>query len=281
MTGEPSAAPLVSTEDCLTAKLSPDRTILEIEATPPRPTLAKLVGERGGGKLRKALAHALPDERARATPLYLLLDDISGASLVSGWAWSQWDPDWLGSLRRAAQDPELARAFPDRVGICVGFADGSSAHDLDTDRSGTPAPELVNPADLDGWHILPARSEVAFRRARRIDVWLDDVIRIDSAFQDSATTPAGGRAVVHEYTLTATADPASLRLLSVEAQPRVLPFAECPAAAAGPARLLGAPLPELRTRVLEELRGSAGCTHLNDALRALADVPALARLLET
>ncbi|MDE2597436.1 MAG: DUF2889 domain-containing protein, partial [Sphingomonadales bacterium] len=29
--------------------------------------------------------------------------------------------------------------------------------------------------------------------------------------------------------------------------------------------------------VLDQLRGPAGCTHLNDAMRALADVP---RLLE-
>ena len=36
--------------------------------------------------------------------------------------------------------------------------------------------------------------------------------------------------------------------------------------------LLGTPLPELREKVLAELRGTAGCTHLNDALRALARI---------
>jgi hypothetical protein len=113
------------------------------------------------------------------------------------------------------------------------------------------------------------------RRARRIDVWLDNVIVVDSAFQDSATTPAGGRAVVHEYGLQLTAHPTSLRVLSVEAEPRVLPFGECTSAAANLGRLIGASLPELRDRVLAELRGTAGCTHLNDALRALAEVPAL------
>jgi hypothetical protein len=54
-----------------------------------------------------------------------------------------------------------------------------------------------------------------------------------------------------------------------------LPFVECTSAPANLTRLIGAPLPELRDRVLAELRGTAGCTHLNDALRALADVPAL------
>jgi DUF2889 family protein len=81
--------------------------------------------------------------------------------------------------------------------------------------------------------------------------------------------------VVHEYRLNLTADPTSLRVLSVEAEPRVLPFVECTTAPANLRRLIGAPLPELRDRVLAELRGTAGCTHLNDALRALAEVPAL------
>ena len=113
------------------------------------------------------------------------------------------------------------------------------------------------------------------RRARRIDVWLDNVIVVDSAFQDSASTPTGCRAVVHEYRLHLTADPASLRVLSVAAEPRVLPFVECTAAPTHLGRLIGVSLPELRDTVLAELRGTAGCTHLNDALRALAQVPAL------
>jgi hypothetical protein len=32
--------------------------------------------------------------------------------------------------------------------------------------------------------------------------------------------------------------------------------------------------------VLLELKGAVGCTHLNDALRALAEVPVLARALQ-
>jgi hypothetical protein len=70
-----------------------------------------------------------------------------------------------------------------------------------------------------------------------------------------------------------------LQLLSVEAEPRVLPFVECPGAAMNASRLLGTPLPELRDRVLAELKGTAGCTHLNDALRALAEVPVLVKHL--
>ena len=43
--------------------------------------------------------------------------------------------------------------------------------------------------------------------------------------------------------------------------------------------LLDTPLPELRDKVLAELKGTAGCTHLNDALRALAEVPVLVQHL--
>jgi hypothetical protein len=113
------------------------------------------------------------------------------------------------------------------------------------------------------------------RRARRIDVTLDEVIVIDAAFQDSAARPDGTRAALHEYSITATADPHSMRLLSVDATPRVLPFAECPGAVTHISRLLDSALPQLRQTVLDELPGTLGCTHLNDALRALAEVPTL------
>jgi hypothetical protein len=274
-------APSVLAEDAFDAQLQPDRVIVSIEAEPARPALSRLIGERGGGGLRKALEAAVPEERHGSTPLYLILDDLSGTSLVSGWAWSQWDVNWLTTSRDALKDFDLEAAFRSRVGICAGFAERSSGLEVSTDRSGTPAPDLRNPDDPEGWHRFTDQAgAVGMRRARRIDVRLNDKhIIIDAAFQDSATTPAGGRAVVHEYDLSATADAQSLRLLSVEAQPRVLPFVECPNATLNLSRLLGTPLPELRDKVLAELRGTAGCTHLNDALRALADVPALVNYL--
>jgi hypothetical protein len=118
------------------------------------------------------------------------------------------------------------------------------------------------------------------RRARRIDVRLGGgVIEIDSMFQDSCTEPSGGRMAVHEYRLEATADPVSGELLSLRAEPRVLPYNECPLAAGNTGTLLGTPLAELRTVVLEQFKGTKGCTHLNDALRALAEVPVLVQPL--
>jgi len=43
--------------------------------------------------------------------------------------------------------------------------------------------------------------------------------------------------------------------------------------------MVGTPLADMREEVLTRLPGVAGCTHLNDALRALAEVPALTRHL--
>jgi hypothetical protein len=279
VTPRTGGAPLLRAEDSFDAVLKTDRTIVSIEADPPRRDLTRLVGTRGGGRLRHALEQFIPEERRNATPLYLILDDISGASLVAPWAWSQWDKNWLGSSKSGMTRPQLEKMIQDMEGICTGFAPGSSSLDpkrlADESRDGTPTPDLRHPEDPEGWHAFTVQDTVGMRRARRIDVALGEVIAIEAAFQDSAAKPDGTRAALHEYQLSATADPKSLRLLSIEATPRVLPFGECPGAVANISRLLDSELPLLRQSVLDRLPGTLGCTHLNDALRALAEVPAL------
>jgi hypothetical protein len=246
-----------------------------LSTTPASDGVTQLIGCRGGGYLRAALAEFVPHELEGGTPLYLLLDDISGASLVAGFAWSQWVDTWATAARSGAPRPDME-------GVCIGFAPGSTA--LVEQRSGrmTHRIQVVGPLVRDddpaGWHDLPELPEVSFRRARRIDVWRDPVdgtIMIDAGFQDSASNPEHGRIAVHEYVLHATADPDTLLLTSVVADPRVLPFLSCPNAAATAQHVVGTPLAELRQTVLERLAKTNGCTHLNDALRALAEVPVL------
>ncbi len=118
-------APVILAEDGFEAWLQPDRTIVSIEADPGRPTLSRLVGSRGGGGLRQALEAAVPEERRRATPLYLILDDIAGASLVSGWAWSQWDTEWLSTARSALKDFDLEKAFQPSVAKVIARRPGT------------------------------------------------------------------------------------------------------------------------------------------------------------
>jgi hypothetical protein len=281
LTPTDGAAPTVLAEDVVHATVAPDRTITAIRSDPPRPALSGLVGARGGGRLRGALVEVVPDERTAGTPLYLLLDDLAGATLVGGFAYSQWPDEWPEDWKERRGRATTGRRMD---GVCIGFRPGSSALNSDGSSSWThdirAVRPLGDPADPQGWHRLDDITAVSMRRARRIDVRLDaDGIDVDAFFQDSATVPAGGRVAVHEYQLKARVDAASGRLVSAAAVPRVLPYAECPLAVLNIDRMIGTPMHELREQVLEELRGTAGCTHLNDMLRALAEVPLLAQAL--
>ncbi|MBB6191991.1 hypothetical protein FHS51_002223 [Sphingobium wenxiniae] len=272
-------APLILGEDRFTARLSSAREILAISSDAARPGIERLVGARAGGQLRAAIIEALPEERAAGTPLYLLLDDIAGSSLVAGWAWSHWLPDWEEAFMK---EPGARERRMRMAGVCLGFRPGSSAlseGDSRPQQNSMPVEPLDDGRDAFSWHVLAAQEGPASRRARRIDVRLGERIVIDVHFQDSASTPSGPRMAVHEYLITATADRNSQTLLSIEADPRILPFDECPGAILNLGRLVGTSLSTLRQTVLTELARTEGCTHLNDMVRSLAEVPQLAAAL--
>jgi hypothetical protein len=279
-------AGIVCGEATMEATLEMDRTIAAVSAVPRPLGLEKLVGEKGGGHLRLVLRDTIPELQEQGLPLYLLLDDISGVSLVSHWAWSLWDENWFAQMEKNATTQ--GQALQDRAGVCWGLREGNSAFDArSAPHRATAADggELRNPGDPDGWHEFPALPGVSMRRARRVDVWREPVhgghvIRVEAAFQDSAPRPDGGRAALHEYIVRASVDPETLELLALEPEPRVLPFVECPGAIANALKLIGAPITQMREAVLSDLRGDQGCTHLNDALRGLADVPKLLGFLD-
>ena len=284
----PSGGPgRVLAEGEFIARLDEDKTITAITANPAPGNIATLVGERGGGHLRLVLQERMPGLIASGDPLYLALDDISGTSLVSAFAWSQWHPDWSHAIRRDMSAAEFEKLMASRANICWGLAEGNSG----LQPGGPPNPvaeadagDLRNPADPYGWHELYDAEGPGFRRARRIDVSRDSesgLIRVASSFQDSASTKDGGRVAIHEYNLDAVIDPASLEIRAITATPHILPFSECPGVIGSAQRMVGKRITDIRTEVLAQLRGTAGCTHLNDALRALAEVPLLAdRLVE-
>ena len=280
----PGGSDAVQAEAQVEATIDFDRTITAISTQPSPPGIEKLIGERGGGHLRGVLRERLPDLIAQAHPLYLLLDDISGTSLVSNWAWSQWGENWLETMHQRGGSVDMDAMLAERVNVCWGFQPGFSSGDLKT-RSGTDVPadgkDLRNPADPTGWHQMPGDLGMSFRRARRIDVWREvGRIAVEASFQDSAPRKQGGRAALHEYILRVDVDPDTLLIASIEPEPRVLPFHECPGAIANAQKLAGTPLADIRNTVLERLRGPAGCTHLNDALRALAEAPRLLEFLD-
>ena len=257
----------VLADETVDTVLASDRTVVSVRTAPRPHDLAELVGAGVSGGYRRRLAAAVPTELAAGTPTHLLLDDLVGATIVAEFALRQWSL-WAGV------------GLPRRVlGLCTGFGPGSSALNPDGSSTGRhrmtavePLPRADDPA---GWHPIPAATGVAMRRARRIDVWRDggDTV-VDAMFQDSSTDPGGGRVAVHEYRIAARADAAGV-LTALSATPRTLPYEECPFAAANLPALVGTRLPDLRRAVSAGLRGTAGCTHLNDAVRALADSPRL------
>jgi hypothetical protein len=273
--GEPS----VVGEADLDAVTGPERDIRLIEADPAPAGLERLVGSRAGGNLRKSIAAELPEEAANGTPLHLLLDDLAGSTLIAGFVFVRW-LDHLPEMRE-----RLTRApIRQMVGICSGFQSGSSALRDDgsivhNQNTAYPNP-LADPTDHLGWHELDEPPVPAMRRARRIDVWDEDgTLCIDAMFRDSAWDPDGRELVVHEYQLFGQADRASGVLLAVTAVPRVLPYAECPGAAPNASWMAGTELRAMRSEVLARLQNADCCTHLNDALRSLAEVPVLAAAL--
>jgi Protein of unknown function (DUF2889) len=275
-TGEPR---VISAAE-LSVVTGPARDILRIEANPDVERLDHLVGCRAGGSLRKAIAQELPQEVEAGTPLLLLIDDLAGATLISGFTYYIWADLMPGFHERMANGPA-----PYMQGTCSGFQPGSSSLNPDgtlkgvSTNLGHPGP-LVDPADPLGWHELGEHPEVAMRRARRVDVWDDDgEIQIDAMFRDSVWNPQGVEEVVHEYEIFGTADRKTGTLSTVSAIPRVLPYPECPGAAPHATRMEGTTLQAMRREVLDRLRNTDCCTHLNDGLRALAEVPILAGFL--
>ncbi|WP_240197925.1 DUF2889 domain-containing protein [Novosphingobium sp. P6W] len=278
-TPQEGAEGLTLAEAHFDVRMSEDKTITAITADPAPAEVERLVGARAGGHLRSVLREIMPDV---AHPLYLILDDLSGSALVSAFAWAQFNPDWSKRLRERLGDEQHDQLLAQRVNVCWGLQEGNSGVQPGgppQDVASADAGDVRNPLDPQGWHALSDHEGAGFRRARRIDVTRDEaagVIRIDSAFQDSAARIDGSRVAIHEYLLRATADLATLEVLSIEPEARILPFSECPGAVHNTQRLVGKGLADIRDEVLAQLRGPEGCTHLNDALRALADVPELA-----
>jgi Protein of unknown function (DUF2889) len=258
----------------LTATLEPTLQLATLESEPTEPALAGLIGRTVAAGFRAAAVAAVPDARRDATLLYLLLDDLPVATLVSGYA-----------LQRAGLIPDIARErLAPTVDLCSGWRAGGTLMQ-EVDASGAPpmtfgpvAPRLERPDDPDAWHELPVPPPRTVRRRRRIDATIDDgVLRVDAMFRDSHFDDDTAETVVHEYALRAAIDPTSLVIIEAEATPHVLPYVECPSAAASTGRLVGLPLDVVRDRVRSEFVGTSTCTHLNDLLRSLEDVRCMHR----
>jgi len=243
-------------------------------AQPAEPALSGLVGASATRGFRRTLDGLLPGEGATGSLRFQLLDDVPIALMLSGRVLRV-----AGiSMRREG----VGRNLP--VDICAGWVEGGTLlagyGDVGPPLTTGPAAGAVAPPDdLQGWHghdPLPAR---ATRRRRQLEVWVAHGTGwIESFFRDSVSDADGVETVVHEYTARSAVDLGTRRVVSCEAVNGHLPYPECPGARASAARLVGQPLAGLRSTVLEQLRGPATCTHLNDALRSMAAADELLRL---
>ena len=250
-----------------------------LSITPPVDGLDAFVGARAGGGFRKILD--LQTSAERGSLAYLLLDDVPGATLVSGYATSiaadRGDPE-LADFRARMREATPRLQVPD---LCAGWQEGGTLlHNLldggPPATVGPVAPSVLDDGDPDAWHRLEPLGPDAMRRARRIDVWRDDLVHVDVFFRNSMMHRDGSETAVHEYTLEAAVDPVTMTVVMCRAEPRVLPWRECPQAIGSASRIVGWEVEQLRPEVRTQLVGPTTCTHLNDVLRGLEDVAWLA-----
>jgi hypothetical protein len=246
-----------------------ERVIDEIVADPHDARLTRLTGQRVGPGFRSAVKELLPDQVARAGLLNLLLDDWVGAALVSGYSTQH------AAITLGIEEKLPAGTADHMAGICAGFAEDASLVPY-AKRNGTiPSVHgpVAPPLDAEGMHTVEPLRPHGMRRFRRLD--LRPAGDFDAHFRDSHVDGEGVETIVHEYTVEGAVHTETRTIASVAATVRVLPWQECPGAIGSAARIRGMTLSQMRDRVRGEFVGTSTCTHLNDTLRAIADLDAL------
>lgn len=251
------------------------RLLKSIRTRPSEPSVERLVGLAASGGFRRAVDETTPHGERGGSLTYQLLDDLPTALLVSGVA-----------LASAGMYPSRSNfsAMASRADICAGWASDATIM-VEGQRLGHPpivigpvAPSLDSPrSDPLAWHASERMAPHSTMRRRRIDVWIErddeplgETVRVEAFFRDSQADADALETVVHEYLVSAELQPGSLEFVSCDAEIGVLPWVECPAAAASASRVVGTTPRDLRERVRQTFVGTTTCTHLNDTLRALA-----------
>jgi hypothetical protein len=252
------------------AEVHRSRQLAVVETDPHLPELASLIGRIVGPGFRAALADAAPAEQASGSPLFLLLDELPVAAVISGYALM-----YSGKLRGASPDAALAKAD-----ICSGWrSDGTMmvsirAHGHMPTPVGPTAPILTHDDPL-GWHAMPDLAVGTMRRRRLVQVCAGQQPTVFAMFRDTHAGDDGVERVLHEYSLTARIDVTAAVLRQCVAVPHVLPWNECPDAADSAPLLNNQPIAAIRDLVRRDFQGIGTCTHLNDLFRSLGDLGTL------
>ena len=252
------------------ATLSADLTLVLLDLVPDSAWSVGLVGRRVSRGFRAAVDQVCEPGSLRS----VLLTELPVVAMLAGY----------GTLYSGLLPGPLSDQFIDGmpVDVCAGWAEAGSmmVHIRGQREIPTPdGPEV--PADREGWHPMPDLVAGALRRQRLIERTGDEVWAM---FRDTYARPDGTTSVLHEYTVKALMSDDSSddisgdgsgggdgggRIVACVATPRVLPWAECPQAAASAGRLVGQRVGDLRALVRDDLVGTSTCTHLNDLLSSL------------
>jgi hypothetical protein len=272
-----------------------------IESELPAAVTDPLIGATAVRGFRARLAGL--DELDPSSLESAVLDELPTIRLISGYARMIELIGLTGAdgVVEAAQAAEAVggpggsplRSRPDRrspmAGVCAGWTPGATA---DTRvRAGVPimtgtppAPALASMTPY--FHAEPDPRPRSMRRRRILDVTAGGGgYEVFQYYRDSHVDAGLREGALHEYEVHARVAPeegptaGGYTLERVEVVPHALPFGECSLAAPNAADLTGAPLRDITGTVRERLAGTRSCTHLNDTLRFLRYVPALAGYL--
>lgn len=251
---------------------SPVVTSIDTVADRPGIDASGIIGHSPISGFRKALASEFGASIPRGSLIRLLLHEVPIASVV---AWSA-----LG--RRGQLAAEMERQQTPRRDVCAGWRkDG--ALDLAVSRGfslygidSPPAPALDSEDDPVAWHTFPPLLVGSMRRRRRMDVTFpsgpSDEVTVDAFFRDAHVNPGRIEQALHEYSVQATVSVTDRVITSIKVAAGALPSGDCPAALLAVSSLVGSAVDNLEEQTRTTLRGTAGCTHLNDVLLSFADL---------
>ncbi len=240
--------------------------------TPAAAWTADVIGTRAGGGFRRHLEEVVPPEESRSL-LRQVLDDMPAGALISGYG-------LMRMAHRKGHHPGSLMptgALHRMTDLCSGWRSGGTAVLSAASGQGVPMQDcppatVLSKGDPHAWHELGPLEMDWMRRRRCIDVSVDPdgTFSIWAMFRDTVGEGDGDEVVLHEYAVRASGVDGVVG--SIVAEPRVLPFPECPAAADAVGALVGCEVKSLASVVPGTLTGIASCTHLNDLLRALGGV---------
>jgi hypothetical protein len=278
--GAGGASPEVLSTGAVHALFDPARVLVSLKTDPETSWAQQMVGTRAGGGFRRHLDLVAPQDSvvpqdSGASLVRQLLEDLPAAALISGYA-SLRLARLLGSHPGDLTPPGVLDRMTD---MCSGWRGGGTATKSIASGGGVPIQDCPVAPDLTGddphsWHVIPPLEAHWMRRRRLVDVELDADnagARIWAMFRDTVGDEDGPELVLHEYGISGRLERSGsgMVIAGLEANPRVLPFIECPAAASHVDALVGSMLADLPRIVPEVIIGVKSCTHLNDLLRSV------------